>query len=194
NILWPKICLGCGREGRYICDKCEVFLSEIELDAPQNLSIVSVWAYEGLIKKIISKIKDEGCYNIAEELIDTIFDKIEFNLPEDAYITYVPMLKKKERARGFNLAELIARKLGAITHRSVIGLLRQQADEHFSIGLKSAGPISNRFIFKKEYGCPENILVVDDYRATGATMKECSEVLKRAGARNVFGFTLAGVF
>ena len=30
DILFPKFCIGCGKEGLYICKDCEVFLSEVE--------------------------------------------------------------------------------------------------------------------------------------------------------------------
>ena len=35
------------------------------------------------------------------------------------------------------------------------------------------------------------VLLVDDVYTTGATMNECSKVLKKAGAKEVFGLTFA---
>ena len=31
DILWPKTCLGCGKEGQYICKDCAIFLSEVDM-------------------------------------------------------------------------------------------------------------------------------------------------------------------
>ena len=28
DVLFPKFCVGCGIEGKYICDKCSIFISE----------------------------------------------------------------------------------------------------------------------------------------------------------------------
>jgi predicted amidophosphoribosyltransferase len=75
---------------------------------------MSVWEYEGLMEKLIWKIKYDGMYDIINELVEKAFERIELNLPEDTYITYVPMYKKKEKQRGFNQAELIARKIGQL--------------------------------------------------------------------------------
>ena len=36
-----------------------------------------------------------------------------------------------------------------------------------------------------------NVLLVDDVYTTGATMRECTKVLKRAGAKNVWCFAIA---
>ena len=38
---------------------------------------------------------------------------------------------------------------------------------------------------------PRNVLLVDDVYTTGATIRECMKVLKKAGVKNVWGFTLA---
>ena len=36
-----------------------------------------------------------------------------------------------------------------------------------------------------------NVLLVDDVYTTGATMNECMKILKKAGVKNIWGFTLA---
>ena len=78
NILFPKFCVGCGREGLYICKDCEIFLSEVENTIP---NLMSVWEYEGLMEKMIYKIKFDGCYHIIDELIKKAFEKISLKLP-----------------------------------------------------------------------------------------------------------------
>jgi predicted amidophosphoribosyltransferase len=39
--------------------------------------------------------------------------------------------------------------------------------------------------------CPERVLLIDDVMTTGATLSECSKVLKRAGVKEVNTLTLA---
>ena len=130
DILFPKFCIGCGREGLYICKDCEVFLSEVEpairmqggtlTDARFHLNATtSVWEYEGLMEKLIYKIKFDGCYHIIDELIEKALNKVNLSLPEDTVITYVPMWPKKERQRGFNQSELIARRIADVHPRGV---------------------------------------------------------------------------
>ena len=31
NALFPKFCVGCNKEGQYICENCKVFLGEASL-------------------------------------------------------------------------------------------------------------------------------------------------------------------
>lgn len=211
DILLPKFCLGCGKEGLYICKDCEVFLSEVDSDLfgfvnPTHMlglrnqtSVMSVWEYEGLMEKLIYKIKFDGCYHIIDELVEKALAKINLKLPEDTVITFVPMSKKRERQRGFNQSELIARRLGNVLGLAEHKLLEKVRDNRSQVGL---GPrereenVRNAFRVKSQIinskpDVPINILLVDDVYTTGATMNECKKVLRKAGVKNVWGFTLA---
>ena len=130
DILFPRICIGCGEEGSYICKKCDLFLSEAtSIFARGNLrEVSSAWEYEGLVKKIIFKIKYEGMFDAIDELVEKTFERRELFIPESTVITFVPMFKKKEKRRGFNQAELIARKVGKMTDRKPLLLLEKIKD------------------------------------------------------------------
>ena len=214
DILLPKFCVGCGREGLYICKDCEIFLSEVDpalLDtwcpigtghqvSNNQPRITSVWEYEGLMEKIIYKIKFDGCYHIIDELVAKAMTKIELNLPEDAVITFVPMSKKKEKRRGFNQSELIARKIIAVHPRRMHRLLEKVRDNRSQVGLGLRERGENvRGVFSalkpsfngEKLGFFNNVLLVDDVYTTGATMNECIKVLRKAGIKNIWGFTLS---
>ncbi len=196
DILFPKICVGCGKEGNYICEKCSLFLSEAtSIFARGNLrEVISVWEYEGLIKKIILRIKYDGIFDTINELVKKVFERREPYIPEDMVITFVPMFKKKEKRKGFNQAELIARKVGEITGREVLPLLEKIKDTPSQTELdkkERVKNVKNSFQMKKGASCPRDILIVDDVWTSGATMEECARVLRKSGARNIRGFVLA---
>lgn len=210
DTLFPRFCLGCGREGQYICPNCEIFLSEINLwvsdiwmsDTPHLLRgvghpkypVVSVWEYEGIVEKAIQAIKFHGCYDIINELVEKAMKKIEFDLPRDMIITHVPMWRKRERQRGFNQSALIARKLGQLLGLAEQPLLEKARDNRSQVGL---GPkereenVRGVFCLSQARLDSNNVLLVDDVYTTGATMNECVRVLKKAGVKNVWGFTIA---
>ena len=214
DILFPKKCVGCGKEGQYICQKCEIFLSEVNMtEAGPRSDIISVWEYEGVMEKLIWRIKYDGQFHIIDELVEKALDKIELNLPEGTLLTFVPMYKKREKQRGFNQAELIARKIGEKINREVAPLLIKTKDNRSQVGLSpqerfenvsgvfaanmmEAEPLSSNEAQPNEDREEDEIplravLIVDDVYTTGATMKECQKVLRKNGVKNIWGFTLA---
>ncbi|MDP2909570.1 MAG: ComF family protein [bacterium] len=198
DILLPRTCVGCGKEGKYICEKCGLFLSEApSIFLTSGLEeLASAWEYEGLTKNIIFKIKYEGAFDMINELVGKAFEIREPYIPEDTTITFVPMFKKKEKRRGFNQAELIAKKVGEITGREVLPLLEKIKDTPSQTELNKEERMTNvkdSFQRKKGANCYNNVLLVDDVWTSGATMQECCRILKRSGVKRVFGFTLARI-
>ncbi len=233
DILFPRFCFGCGREGTYICSDCELFLTENNLICPvcgetgyfgkthddcstKSLDgLISIWDYEGTIRKTILSIKGRDSYHVAEKLIERAFANIileqerfiyflEFFLENDSKITFVPAHKKKKEIKieaGFrqfddkNHAEEIAKCLAKVhpKERSAISLLQKirrtekQADLSRKERLKN---VKGVFDTKKK-SIPENLILVDDVFTTGATMRECAKSLKKSGAEKIWGFTLA---
>ena len=201
EILFPKKCINCGKEGKYVCKECSLFFSETPFSLPTKGidGINSFWEYEGLMEKLIWGIKYERKFHLINELIETAFEKIELNLPEDAIITFVPMFKKKEKQRGFNQAELIARKIGEKTGKKVFSLLEKIKDTPSQTKLDKKQRMLNvkdAFIFNIESlaeTLSKKVVLVDDVWTSGATMLECVKVLRRAGKEKVFGLVLARV-
>jgi len=184
DILFPKYCLGCGKEGTYICKDCELFMNET--NNPDNL--ITFWEYNGIVKEAIKRIKN-GSYDIVKELIS----KRDFEIAENAYITYVPMYVKKQKTRGFNQAEVIAKELGKKSGRPVIKLLEKIRDTEDQTKLDEEERLENiRGSFKSIRSLQQTpLLLVDDFYTTGATMQECSETLKRAGFNEISYFAIA---
>ncbi|OHA62151.1 MAG: hypothetical protein A2117_02055 [Candidatus Wildermuthbacteria bacterium GWA2_46_15] len=196
DVVLPRSCLGCGREGKYICEQCDLFLSEAPTIFPKGdlEEVVSGWEYDGLIKDIISKIKYDGMFDAINELVEKALAIKEPFWPAGTVVTFVPLFKKRERERGFNQAKLIAKKLGGMTGKDVLPFLEKIKDTRSQTELDKVERLANvKGSFRKKEGavCPNNVLLVDDVWTSGATMRECAKVLRRAGVKKVFGFTLA---
>lgn len=227
DILFPRFCINCGKEGRYICNKCSLFVSEAIPVCPnccnssfsgethQNCikkygldGLISMWDYEGLIKNLIHNIKYDGLTHIVNECVESSFKLIagdinrfysflSFLSSDNTYITYVPMYIKKKKRRGFNQSELIARELAKKANpKPVLGqLLEKVVDTEDQAKLNKEQRLKNvKGSFEscvKPSLTQREVLLVDDVFTTGATMKECCKVLKKAGIKKVWGFTIA---
>lgn len=190
-------CPSCGRsneDGRS-CDRCKV-VSYLDKETAflfyDDKSVVG-----GLIKK--------WKYNFIEDISVVWRQVIECGLAEifaneDVLDIYkyktipVPLHPKRFVERGFNQAEVLANILSDIGGFEIIqGLKRvkyttQQAKLNF---WERRENISGAFEWKSKYEVPEKIILVDDVFTSGATMQECAKVLKKIGAKQVWGITLA---
>ena len=118
----------------------------------------------------------------------------------------VPLHPRRERARGFNQADDLARQLGL----PVAPLLRRVRDTASQIELPADARHQNvrdAFSFaripgsgshlRQGYGgqarIPAVIVLVDDVSTTGATLDACARVLKAAGVKEVRALTAARV-
>src|SRR3989338_10769329 len=98
--------------------------------------LASMWEYEGIVKHLLGQVKYVGITHIVEELVKRAFAAmakdqqrfapfLSFLFEENIAITYVPIFLRKEKHRGFNQAQLIAKEIGKITGKQVVPLLRK---------------------------------------------------------------------
>ena len=111
-------------------------------------------------------------------------------------VVCVPLHPSKERDRGYNQAGLLASGLAkGISLESYSGCLERVRRTRTQISLSAQqrrANVRNAFIVKAPSWVEgRRLLLVDDVMTTGATVNECSRVLKRAGAASVHVVTVA---
>jgi ComF family protein len=108
-------------------------------------------------------------------------------------IAPVPLFSRRLKMRGFNQSLLLAQAFPAITLTRELLLrikeTRPQVDLKFKdrqANVQGAFAVADRARVKGK-----NILLIDDIYTSGATVKECARVLKKAGAAQVEVLTVA---
>lgn len=122
-----------------------------------------------------------------------------FLLDADAIIP-VPLHHTRLIARRYNQAAIMAKYLEKTTEKPAIidALLRTRATPpqgHLTIDQRQKN-VSKAFTLKKKYENQikdKKIVLVDDVYTTGATVNECTKVLKSGGAQEVHILTIARV-
>ncbi len=220
DVLFPKMCLGCGYLGVYICPKCLKKLKPVEKDICPHCErpsffglthpacqktgrldgLVSIFYYDDFLKKIIKSIK----YRLATEVWHDFCRIIE---PESLYkisryralsmkffLQPVPLHSHRLRERGFNQAQLIARFFHSYTNYPLSDFLKRTkvttAQAQLKTGQKRYHNISGVFAVTTPVR-GKKIILIDDVATTGATLKEAARVLKRAGAKSVYALVMA---
>jgi len=108
----------------------------------------------------------------------------------------VPLHPKRERARGYNHAQIIANKLSKLAG---IDMLDKQLVKVKNVPPQMSLAVADRFksvkgafVVGNEEGIKGKVLLlVDDVYTTGATVCECTSILMGAGARDVKALTVA---
>lgn len=191
-ILNP--CPKCGnpmsKEEIGVCFECKTKNYEFE-------QAISTFEYSGKVVKAVHDFKFEGNKPIFEPLAEYMCETLASCDIKPDLVTFVPMLKKKQKQRGFNQAELLARfvaqKFGYPCAEIVEKVKDNQNQATLNFDERQAN-IVDAFAVKKEYKPlikDLTVLLIDDIFTTGATCNEISKVLKHAGANKIFVLTLA---
>lgn len=198
DLFFPKFCVGCGVEGDWLCRECLMTPSSPQTEkAVANLDgVTALFDYgENPVSKLIKTFK----YNYLLDTVE-IFKKIIINAKfdntwSDFVIIPVPLHARRQRERGFNQSEIIAKlfseKLGLKINTNLRRVIYTAQQAKLS-GEERRKNLKDAFIFNASEGrVPEKVLLVDDVFTTGATMQECTKVLKNNGVKIVWGLALA---
>lgn len=183
----------CKRCGKPLVSDASLTCGECINDEPAFHSARNFGIYDGVLKKAINLFKYHRIKRLSKPLSDII---LELKLPRVDIIVPVSLHKNRLRKREFNqsavLAKHIAETLGV---PMVPDCLTKNRDTSPQVGLKAAErrkKIKKTFeIRSKELVEGKDIMLIDDVFTTGATVRECSKVLKKAGADKVYVITLA---
>ena len=216
DLLFPRWCLGCGREGSLICPACRRRLPELKspicprCGTPQPGGILcpacvshqhkidgirSPFRFEAVIRQAIHQLKYKNLRSIAEPLARLLSDYLTaYPVPGEVLVP-VPLHRKRLRERGYNQSELLSKELGKLVKLSVMAdcIIRQR---HTPPQIRAASASERRSNVADAFTCRNNlrnkkIILIDDVATSGATLDACAAALKDVGASSVWGLTLA---
>jgi len=154
----------------------------------------SVFIYENAAKNLVISAKFNGEKYLAQTMSKFMKSCYLDNRYKCELITFVPSGLKRTKERGFNLAKLLADNLSMELNLPLVDTMQRINETHqINKDFKSRQEnIKDAFKLLENVDIKNKIvLLVDDVYTTGATMNECSKVLKKAGAKEVFGLTFA---
>lgn len=182
----------CSKCGKPVEDEREEYCYDCGRKACEFVQGKALWVYKGIVKDSLYRFKYRNRQEYAEyyssELVRVYGEWIR-RCGIQAVVP-IPLSKKRLRQRGFNQAELVARKIGRKMELPVVSdfLLRirdtkaqkELNDEERKNNLKRA------FKTRTNKVQLDHILLIDDIYTTGSTMNEAAKVLKQAGAAKIY--------
>ena len=215
DLLFPPKCAGCGREGAYLCDTCQPTLTRLERPycdicaAPGSAKICSwckavppdfdrvrsPYLHKGTMRDMIQNLKYKNLRASAPTLGLLMHTYFESSRLAADLIVPGPLHPSRERERGYNQSELLAKEFSRLTSIPLAtDLLRRTIDTEPQVAMddyeKRRSNIAGAF---ECIGNPSglNVLLVDDVITAGSTMSACAAPLKAKGAAKVWGLALA---
>jgi ComF family protein len=164
-------------------------------------------SYSGLIRAAILQLKFHRRDRLGKQLgglLAQVWNGIEEDLEgEPAVLVPVPLHATRQRERGFNQAEVLARGLrtslekrraGRDPHVEVRSLVKIRAtppQTGLSVSARHDNVRGAFAVVHPERIRNRRVVLVDDVMTTGATLSACAQALRSAGAQSICALTLA---
>ncbi len=150
--------------------------------------------YDGVLRQLIHVYK----FRKVRTLVGPLGDLLLRALPRDEAfdcVTPVPLHWRRRWQRGFNQADLLARRVAAhsgIPRTRLLRRLRSTASQASLSNTSRRRNVAAAFACRRpDRAAGRKILLIDDVMTTGSTAAACALALKRAGAARVSLLTLA---
>ena len=204
DVVYPEgaFCGACGKasDGATLCASCrrqlreDGFVFSWERNDPEpGFPVWSLRPHDGIHRQLILRLKYNAEARIAPVLADLVLPLPEdVFFPPDTVVTWVTMPESRRRDRGIDhgrlLAEAFANRLD-LPFRQL--LLRRDNREKRQVSLSGEDRIANlRGAFRAKEKIAFPVLLIDDVRTTGTTLRRCAAALREGGATQISAITV----
>lgn len=195
HLIEAPFCKHCGHPvsgavtHAYTCQQC----TDVQ---PHFDSARAVGRFDGALREAILGLKYRRAVWLEPMLSDLLEQAARHqNLDQIDLICSVPLHRWRRWRRGFNQSELLARGLSKRLKIPYIKCLHRIKPTPTQTSLSKSARREN--VHGAFRACKTNlltdktVLLLDDVKTSGATVSECSRILKRAGTSRVDVLTLA---
>ncbi len=161
----------------------------------------SLGVYDGVLRHAIHQFKYRDRPQLAGPLGHLLADYARVQASDLNHLRFdallpVPMHPVRQRIRGYNQSERLARILGAELSLPLLpNVLIRVRPTRPQVGLSGEARRTNlrgAFNVKQpDLVCGKTLLLIDDVVTSGSSLHECAVVLNTAGAQAVYALTLA---
>ena len=157
----------------------------------------SVFAYSDKVVAVVHKFKYSKMKFLYEPLANYLCEYLSTWEISPDIITCVPLYESKQKRRGYNQSELMARYLAEKSKIPFHILCTKIVDNASQAELdlkRRKENVKGVYKFNNEYRQMiknKTILIIDDVYTTGSTCNELSKIIKANGSKEIYVLTLA---
>ena len=165
--------------------------------------IVCLGVLKDALKAGVHRAKYERRWPLAERLADRLLARTDVRslLADIDVIVPVPLHSQRQRQRGYNQAEVIARRICLARHphqrnlrckRAAVRISNTESQTHLPSRAQRMENLSDAFVLAAPAAIAgKNIVLVDDVLTTGATLVSLARTLQSAKPASVSAIVLA---
>lgn len=201
RFIYPSQCLHCkeGTEGQVLCQSCLSLLDLLPHVAAEEkkkhaMDVASTFERCGPAADLVRAFRNYGCPSLAKTLAAFMvvqWDHLQWPLPD--LIVPVAQSFVHRLVRGHSTSLMLSEEIGALLSRPVKQLLRRRIADYSQEGLSvEQRRLLNKGAFswrKREDIAGKTVLLIDDFRVTGTTLKRCAEVLQEGFPKKIYALT-----
>ena len=200
ELLAPHRCGICEREGALLCEPCRERWIPTQLEAVPADGLDAAAAlgpYEGGLGMAIRTAKYGGVPALARELGTALRPavlRVVRRAPYQGTLVPIPTDAGRVHERGFDHAQLMAAAAASACSMPVAPLLvrtRPTPPLHAAPRNERAAALAGAMSVVESSAVPHAVVLVDDVRTSGATMREAARALRAAGVAWIAGVSVA---
>ncbi len=192
-------CLCCGSDEQRLSDDCcehcglpkDSCCCESRVSAPVS-HITGVFHYDGLIQCKLLNYKFGRKKELYKFFGDALSERVavSFSKADFDVATFVPSSENTIKERGYDQCELISKRVSEklfLPHKKLLIKAKITPKQHKLTAKERMTNVIGSFAIREGADVKgKTILICDDIKTTGATLKECADVLLAAGAKDVY--------
>lgn len=186
-MMFQTRCAGCDRAGAVLCRPCRFALAA-PAALPVGGDVIAAVPFAGRARDVLLGFKYRNRRQLAHHFAGLLVNRLlaEGLGPHDFdVVTWAPTSRRRRRQRGFDQAEVVARRVGAQLGVPCRRLLERDASSGAQTGLDRAARLHGPRFRASPRVAGSSILLIDDVVTTGSTLRSADRAMRDAGARSV---------
>ena len=211
SLVAPHRCSSCGEIGSVLCESCKYdIVSEVFsgcllctqacgsrgvcASCAKATAVKQTWCVgerRGALKMLVDEYKFDS-KRAASKVCASLLDTVIPVLPDDFAVMSIPSAPSTVRAPGFDHMGRIADEFArARSLRRIAPLERAASATLHLLPARDRAKLSSSLFRLNGQAVPRRILLIDDIVTTGTTMRAAAQLLRGAGAEELYLASLA---
>lgn len=185
--MFQSRCAGCGRVGPVLCRTCRFALAAPSA-IPITRDVIAAVPFTGRARDVLLGFKYGNRRQLGHHLAGLLVNRVlaaGLGANDFDVVTWAPTSRRRRRRRGFDQAELVARRVALQLGVPCRRLLERDGSSAAQTGLDRIGRLDGPIFRARPNLRGKRVLVIDDVVTTGSTLRSADAALRAAGARSV---------